>query len=107
MDRRAFNALMVWFASQASRVATAMEPVRESAEGVAAAADGAAPANLATPTLGGMQFWQDELLFHAWRIQRNVFTGHYRLLDDHDWRQAWGTFDECQARLEDSKRERS
>ncbi|MGQ9575532.1 MAG: hypothetical protein ACUVUC_09450 [Thermoguttaceae bacterium] len=32
------------------------------------------------PTLGGKQFWADELLFHQWRIQRNVLTGHCRLL---------------------------
>jgi pimeloyl-ACP methyl ester carboxylesterase len=59
--------------------------------------------NLATQTLGGKQFWSDELLFHQWRIQRNVITGHYRLLDEHDVRQAWGTFDECQAELEKIK----
>ena len=33
------------------------------------------------PTMGGKQFWADELFFHQWRIQRNVLTGHYRLLD--------------------------
>ena len=36
------------------------------------------------PTLGGMQFWADELFFHQWRIQRNVITGHCRLLDGKD-----------------------
>ena len=43
------------------------------------------------PTLGGKQFWADELFFHQWRIQRNVFTGHCRLLDEHDLRHASGT----------------
>ena len=30
------------------------------------------------PTMGGIQFWGDELCFHGWRIQRNVLTGHCR-----------------------------
>lgn len=57
-------------------------------------------------TLGGKQFWADELHFHAWRIQRNVLTGHHRLLDPRDQRHAWGTFDECHARLEAIKQDR-
>lgn len=56
------------------------------------------------PTLGGKQFWADELFFHQWRIQRNVLTGHCRLLDAHQLRHAWGTFPECQANLERIKR---
>ncbi len=63
--------------------------------------------NMPAPTWGGKQFWTDELLLHDWRIQRNVFTGGYRLLDDGDIRKAWGTFDQCRARLEQIKRERS
>ena len=59
--------------------------------------------NLPTPTLGGKQFWADELVFHQWRIQRNVLTGHYRLLDEDDVRRVWGTFDECRTALEDIK----
>jgi pimeloyl-ACP methyl ester carboxylesterase len=62
--------------------------------------------NLRTPTLGGKQFWADELFFHEWRIQQNVLTGHYRLLDGNDLRYAWGTLDECKAVLERIKAER-
>ena len=62
------------------------------------------PVNLAAPTLGGKQFWADELLFRDWRIQRNTFTGHYRLLDEQNIRRAWGTFDECRSALDDIKR---
>jgi pimeloyl-ACP methyl ester carboxylesterase len=61
--------------------------------------------NLQLPTLGGKQFWADELFFHQWRIQQNVFTGHYRLLDGNDVRFAWGTFDECKSALEKIKAE--
>jgi pimeloyl-ACP methyl ester carboxylesterase len=56
------------------------------------------------PTMGGKQFWSDELFFHKWRIQRNVFTGHCRLLDGQDWQRATGTYDDCLKALEDIKR---
>jgi pimeloyl-ACP methyl ester carboxylesterase len=62
--------------------------------------------NLPAPTLGGKQFWADELFFHQWRIQQNVLTGHYRLLDENNVRYAWGTFDECKAALEKIKTDR-
>ena len=47
--------------------------------------------NLATRTLGGLQFWGDVCAFHGWRIQHNVFTNHFRLLDPSDVRWAWGS----------------
>ena len=55
--------------------------------------------NWRLPTLGGRHLWADELFFHGWHIQRNVVSGHYRLLDGNNWRHAWGTFEHCQARL--------
>jgi pimeloyl-ACP methyl ester carboxylesterase len=61
--------------------------------------------NLRLPTLGGKQYWADELYFHKWRIQQNVLTGHYRLLDELDVRHAWGSFDQCKTALERIKRE--
>jgi pimeloyl-ACP methyl ester carboxylesterase len=51
------------------------------------------------PTMGGTQLWADELFFHRWRIQRNVLTGHYRLLDGNNLRRAWGTYEHCRAKL--------
>ena len=65
-----------------------------------------APFNLKWSTMGGTQFWSDELLFHDWRIQRNVFSGHHRLLDRENVRHAWGTFDQCQQELNRIKTER-
>jgi hypothetical protein len=62
--------------------------------------------NAVTPTLGGRQFWADEFFFHDWHIQRNVFTGHYRLLDGSNLRHAWGSFDECRNKLEGIKQAR-
>lgn len=51
------------------------------------------------PTLGGMQFWGDLRFFRGYRIQRNVFTGHCRLLDINNRRYASGSLDECEAAL--------
>lgn len=69
------------------------------------AADASAPFNLVTPTLGGLQLWTDELFFHGWHIQRHFYTGHCRLLNERNRRRAWGTFEQCKARLEEIKRE--
>jgi pimeloyl-ACP methyl ester carboxylesterase len=56
--------------------------------------------NLRLPTLGGRQLWADESFFHGWHIQRNVLSGHYRLLDSGNWRHTWGTLDNCRATLD-------
>jgi hypothetical protein len=64
------------------------------------------PPNVTWKTMGGKQFWADELFFHHWRIQRNVLTGHCRLLDGGDRRHAWGTFELCRAKLDEIRRER-
>lgn len=50
-------------------------------------------------TLGGRQFWGDVCYFQGYRIQQNVITQHYRLLDPEDVRKAWGTLNECQQAL--------
>ena len=63
--------------------------------------------NLRTRTLGGMQFWGDVQFFQGWHIQRHVYSGHYRLLDPHDYRQAWGTLEECQEALAEIRAERN
>ena len=64
------------------------------------AADPNAVPQAGLPTLGGMQFWGDLRFFRGYKIQRNVFTGHYRLLDDVDRRYASGTLAECEAALD-------
>src|SRR5690349_18171564 len=67
-------------------------------------AEDPAPVNLPLPTLGGEQFWSDELVYQGWRIQQNVLTQHYRLLDPLDIRRAWGTDAQCRAAFEEWKR---
>lgn len=61
--------------------------------------------NLRAPTLGGKQFWEDHLHFRGWRIQRNVVTGHYRLLDHQDFRKAFGSYERCKNQLEKVKQQ--
>ncbi len=56
--------------------------------------------NITAPTGGGKQFWTDRFVHHGWRIQQNIYTGHCRLLDDKDFRRAWGTYEACRAEFE-------
>jgi pimeloyl-ACP methyl ester carboxylesterase len=59
------------------------------------------------PTLGGNQFWGDELFFHDWRIQRKALSKHYRLLDGSNLRHASGTLAQCCTVLDQIKQERN
>ena len=61
--------------------------------------DGRAP-NVATRTFGGQQLWADVRFRQDFRIQQNALTGHHRLLDPHDVRRAWGSFEHCEAVLD-------
>lgn len=54
-------------------------------------------------TLGGRQFWGDVVLFHEWRIQQNVVTETYRLLDGDDYRHCQGTLEQCREKLDQVK----
>ena len=56
--------------------------------------------NLPVGTLGGKQFWADEFVHAGWRIQHNVYTDHYRLLDPEDERLAWGSYEACRTVFE-------
>ena len=55
--------------------------------------------NWKIPTIGGKQFWSDVKIIGGWRIQQNVFSDHYRLLNKKDVRQAWGREDQCEEAL--------
>ncbi len=63
--------------------------------------------NLPLPTLGGKQLWRDVFLHAEWRIQENVLTGLFRLLDPKDHRQAWGRYLDCLRHFETVQQERS
>jgi pimeloyl-ACP methyl ester carboxylesterase len=100
MHRRAFTNLCL------AGAAWVLRPWRSGADEVEDLEPTSGKFNAVTPTLGGKQFWADELFFHDWHIQRNVFTGHYRLLDGYHLRHAWGTFEECRGKLERIKTDR-
>ena len=55
--------------------------------------------NVALSTLGGTQLWSDEHLRGGWRIQRHVWSGHHRLLDEQNVRHAWGSYADCLGEL--------
>jgi hypothetical protein len=46
--------------------------------------------NIVTPTMGGNLFWEDMAEIKGWRMQKNIFTEHWRLLDPKNMRYAWG-----------------
>src|SRR6187401_3193442 len=58
-------------------------------------------------TLGGRQFWADVECLHQWRIQQNVLTGHFRLLDGDDYRHASGTRESCRRKLDEIRSTRN
>jgi pimeloyl-ACP methyl ester carboxylesterase len=108
MDRRTFTASCLRIAARAIGVVIAGRMLVSPRAGAQDVDQETSTGNInaVLPTLGGKQFWADELFFHDWHIQRNVFTDHCRLLDGHHLRHAWGSFDECRNKLEIIKRER-
>ena len=57
--------------------------------------------NVPLPTLGGLQFWTDVRWRNGFRVQRNAFTKHYRLLSPRNIRLAWGSKSQCIAVLDE------
>ncbi|MEC7566155.1 MAG: hypothetical protein VX738_10770 [Planctomycetota bacterium] len=56
--------------------------------------------NFKTKTIGGKQFWTDIRMQSGWRIQQNIYTKHFRVLDSKNYRHAWGTRKQCDATFE-------
>lgn len=46
--------------------------------------------NIPLPTMGGKVFWNELAERDGWRLQKNMVTGHCRILDPEDVRRAWG-----------------
>lgn len=57
-------------------------------------------------TFGGRQFWGDVRFFHGWKIQQNVLTKHFRLLDEKDFNHASGTLAKCEDKLKEIQEEK-
>jgi pimeloyl-ACP methyl ester carboxylesterase len=54
-------------------------------------------------TLGGWQFWSDVRYSSGWRVQRHVYTGHFRLLDPQNRRYTFGSLETCLTKLAELK----
>ena len=46
--------------------------------------------NIEFPTMGGHVFWDTLAVEQGYKLQRNKFTNHCRILDSDDNRIAWG-----------------
>ncbi|GHT44973.1 hypothetical protein FACS189454_03730 [Planctomycetales bacterium] len=57
-------------------------------------------------TSGGFLFWGDVLFDDSWRIQENIKIHSFRLLDGNFVQRSFGTFEECQNRLNEIKIEK-
>ena len=56
--------------------------------------------SIGVPTLGGMQFWGDVYYRAGWKIQQNVLSGHFRLLNPSSLRFASGPLQRCKLMME-------
>ncbi|MCP1143656.1 hypothetical protein [Lysinibacillus endophyticus] len=50
--------------------------------------------NIPCQTLGGKYFWETLANSNGWKLQKNRFTNHYRILDPANIRQAWNIDEE-------------
>jgi hypothetical protein len=53
--------------------------------------------NIPTKTLGGNVFWTTLDQKNGWKLQRHIYSEHYRNLDPRQIRQTWG-YDEGEIR---------
>ena len=51
--------------------------------------------NVPFPTLGGKVFWNTIAEQDGWKVQKNMFTQHCRVLDPNNIRLAWGFSEEA------------
>jgi hypothetical protein len=47
--------------------------------------------NIPFPTMGGKVFWDNLASPNGWKLQRNAFTGHCRILNPSNIRRAYGS----------------
>jgi pimeloyl-ACP methyl ester carboxylesterase len=98
-----FTALLaIWAGPLAWHCAANDEPVATSGEDDVDEDedDGGDPLNLASKTGGGTQLWTDHWYRDGYRIQQNVWTGHWRLLDANNVRCGWGSEKHCEKLLD-------
>lgn len=47
--------------------------------------------NIDFPTMGGQVFWDTLAQSNGWKLQKNKFTNHCRIIDPRNIRKAWGS----------------
>lgn len=47
--------------------------------------------NIDFPTMGGQVFWDTLAQSNGWKLQKNKFTNHCRIIDPSNIRKAWGS----------------
>lgn len=61
--------------------------------------------NADTGTMGGTTFWNNLDTYRGWKLQKNTWTGHCRILDPADVRRAWGGESKMRESFNDVKRQ--
>ncbi len=57
------------------------------------------PLNIPMPTLGGQVFWDMLDYKNGYTLQKHILEGHCRILDEDDYRIAWGTETQMRAKF--------
>lgn len=55
--------------------------------------------------MGGRFSWSDEVIYNDWRIQKSAVVGHYRLIDPKDRRVTFGSFETCENKFYELRRD--
>lgn len=61
--------------------------------------------NISTGTAGGLVWWKNLDAYQGWKLQKNLITGHCRILTPKDVRAAWGDEKTMRASFEKVKRQ--
>ncbi|QDT00081.1 esterase/lipase family protein [Adhaeretor mobilis] len=56
---------------------------------------------------GGALTWSDEVIYNGWRIQKHAVIGHYRLLDPKGYKVAIGSFENCEEKFYEARRDQA
>jgi pimeloyl-ACP methyl ester carboxylesterase len=107
MAYRLLIASGIWLCLIAAPILLKAAPPKQPTRSSAPAAKKPRPLkrNFIMKTLGGRQFWGDVHAFHSWRIQQNVVTKHFRLLDGDDHRHASGSLKKCRDKLDEIRKQ--
>ena len=76
--------------NETNGAATALVDLFKTLANARDALNGLSMPNIPLRTMGGHVFWNELAKVKGWKLQKNMFTGHCRILDPDDVRRAWG-----------------